>query len=347
MKFKLFIYIFILLAMGFATSSEAQGLWQPHLKIQYNQQSPTQSIYFPLYDTITISFIGDVMQHMPQINSAKNAAKASEKVKQTPDNQKDHIVITTGTTTVSSAHAIGTETTTSTTVINSAETTRTTEVTATRAAETTATNLKNISGSPIQYDYTNTFKYMEKHISETDYMVANMELTIGVPPYSGYPMFSAPKEIAIQAQQAGIDIFMMANNHIADKGAKGLQRTLDFYKEIGVHTVGVYENKAAEEKSNPLIIDIKGVRFALFNFTYDTNGLPVPAPFVVCLEDTTHIQQVVKRAKAANADFIIALPHWGLEYHLQPSENQRKLVEFMFSLGVDAVVGSHPHVHHP
>lgn len=243
-------------------------------------QRPKRTLVFPLYDTITISFIGDVMQHLPQIAAAKSAAAKS------------------GTATP-------------------------------------------------KYDYTNTFKYIEDRIAEADYMVANIELTIGTPPYSGYPQFSAPPQIVEQAQRSGIDLFMMANNHIADKGAKGLKRTLELYRELGVQTVGVYENPEAEERENPLIVELKGVKFAFFNFTYDTNGLPVPAPYVVCQEDTAHIHHVVQRAKAAGADFIIALPHWGLEYHLKQSEQQTALAEYMLALGVDAIVGGHPHVTQP
>lgn len=263
MKAKGFIFILLTFALGMTMPTAAQSQNQP----------------FPLYDTITISFIGDIMQHLPQIAAAKAAA-----------------------------------------------------------ARTKATS---------QHDYTNTFKYIEDRIAQADYMVANMELTIGTPPYTGYPQFSSPPEIAQQAQKVGIDLFMMANNHIADKGKKGLERTLALYNQLGVQRVGVYENAADEKRENPLIIEIKGVKFAFFNFTYDTNGLPVPAPYVVCQEDTAHIKEIVQRAKAAGADFIIALPHWGLEYHLQPSEAQKKLAEYMLNLGVNAIVGSHPHVTQP
>lgn len=255
----------------------------PKIKREISEDSKrsftNRNMFFPLYDTITISFIGDVMQHTPQIRAAREVAK--------------------------------------------------------------------LLGDSSQYNYSNTFKNIENMIVDCDYMVANMELTIGNPPYSGYPMFSSPPEIAHQAQKSGIDLFLLANNHIADKGAKGIEKTLALYRSLGVQTTGVYLNQEEEERSNPLIIDIKGVRFALFNFTYGTNGLIVPSPYIVCLEDTTHIKRVIERAKRKGADFIIALPHWGLEYHLQPSDGQKKLANYMFDLGVDAIVGGHPHVTQP
>lgn len=318
MKAKGFIYILLLVAMGMVAMPSAAQSLKPEYKVkEYWNVTAPQKLLFPLYDTITISFIGDVMQHLPQVTTAKAVASKS----------KDSSALQT----------------------KSANVTITNQSTAIKAQSPKAalqSTTASSSAAP-QYDYTNTFKYIEERIAEADYMVANMELTIGTPPYSGYPQFSSPPDIAIQAQKVGIDLFMMANNHIVDKGKKGLERTFSLYRQLGVQTVGVYENASAEEKDNPLIVNIKGVKFAFFNFTYDTNGIPVPAPYIVCQEDTAHIKKVVQRARAKGADFIIALPHWGLEYHLQQSKDQQKLAEYMLGLGVDAVVGGHPHVTQP
>ncbi len=194
------------------------------------------------------------------------------------------------------------------------------------------------------YNYDNAFRYLEGRFKEADLMVANMEFTLGTKPYSGYPTFSAPPEIACAAKKAGIDLFMLANNHIADKGKKGLENTFAAYDSIGIPTIGAYRSREEESGSDPMILDIKGVRFALFNYTYDTNGLPVEQPFHVNLQDSTYIRETVAKAKLARADIIIALPHWGLEYHLEPSQEQKDYAEFMFTEGVDIIIGSHPHV---
>ena len=99
------------------------------------------------------------------------------------------------------------------------------------------------AGGGNSYNYDNAFRFMEKDFKAADYMVANMEFTVGIKPYSGYPLFSAPPEIAAAAKQSGIDLFLMANNHIVDKFAKGLRSTIDRYNELGVATLGVYENR--------------------------------------------------------------------------------------------------------
>lgn len=194
------------------------------------------------------------------------------------------------------------------------------------------------------YNYGNAFKYLEGRFKEADLMVANMEFTLGTKPYSGYPTFSAPPEIARAAKKAGIDLFMLANNHIADKGKTGFENTFSAYEEIGIPTIGTYRSSEEEAREDPMILTIKGIKFALFNYTYDTNGMPVEQPYHVNLQDSTYIRETVAKAKLAKADIIIALPHWGSEYHLEPSKEQTDYAEFMFGEGVDIIIGSHPHV---
>ena len=194
------------------------------------------------------------------------------------------------------------------------------------------------------YNYANTFRFMEKDFKAADYMVANMEFTVGSLPYSGFPFFSAPKEIAIQAKESGIDLFLMANNHICDRGAKGLERTIKAYEDLNIETLGAYRNKEEADTSSVLMVELKGIRFAFFNFTYSTNGIPVPSPYYVNMQDSIEIKEHIAEAKEKGADFIIALPHWGEEYHTEPSWLQKDYAQFMFNEGVDAIIGGHPHV---
>ena len=194
------------------------------------------------------------------------------------------------------------------------------------------------------YDYTSTFKYIRERLEQADIAVANMEFTLGSYPYSGYPQFSAPDAIAIQAKEDGIDLFQLANNHILDKGRKGLTRTLQIYDSIGVPYTGVYRDSCREAIENPVIIEAKGVKTAFINFTYGTNGIPVPTPYVVNLMDSSRVKAAISRAKERGADIIVALPHWGNEYHLNPSSEQRKWADMLFRNGVRIIVGTHPHV---
>ena len=201
--------------------------------------------------------------------------------------------------------------------------------------------------NPADYDYSACFRHVRNRFDEADFVVANMEFPCGVTPYSGYPQFSAPQSLAYEAQRVGIDLFLTANNHICDKGRAGIDSTYIVYSRMGIPFTGVYRSEGEEYLANPIIVDIKGHAIAFINFTYGTNGLPVPPPWRVNLLDSTHVREVIGRAQTRGAELIVALPHWGEEYHLLPSEQQRRWVDFLHRNGVTAIVGSHPHVVQP
>ena len=197
------------------------------------------------------------------------------------------------------------------------------------------------------YDYSSYFAHVQHFIDEADFTVANMEFCLGGPPYTGYPSFSAPEALAEEAAEAGIDLFLCANNHICDKGRRGLVSSLEKYEKIGVPVTGVYRDSLDELEHNPFIAEIGGVRVAFINFTYGTNGIRVPEPFIVNMMDKEKVREAFVRAREMEADIIIALPHWGQEYTTVPDSRQREWAEFLLECGADAVIGSHPHVIQP
>ena len=194
------------------------------------------------------------------------------------------------------------------------------------------------------YDYSHAFKYIRGRIGAADIAVANMEFPTGTPPYSGYPHFSAPYSIIVEAADSGIDLFQLANNHMADKGKKGLERTLSVYDSLKLSYTGAYRNEREEQLHNPKIIEKNGLKIAFINFTYGTNGIPVPKPYIVNTMDSSAVKEAIRRGRERGADLIIALPHWGNEYQLYPSAQQKEWAEMMFRNGVNVIVGTHPHV---
>lgn len=197
---------------------------------------------------------------------------------------------------------------------------------------------------PQSYNYDYTFKYIEETLKRSDLAVANMEFPLGTPPYSGYPLFSAPESLLWQAQKSGIDLFLLANNHLLDKGKRGFLNTIDSYEKAGARYIGAYRNKEDEQKLNPVFYNIKGIRFAVLNFTYGTNGFAVPSPCTMNMLDTLHIKECIDRANRWGADVIICTPHWGEEYMLKPSSQQKKLADFLLREGAKVIIGGHPHV---
>jgi poly-gamma-glutamate synthesis protein (capsule biosynthesis protein) len=181
------------------------------------------------------------------------------------------------------------------------------------------------------------FQFVRPKMQEADLCIANMEFSLAGEPYSGYPAFSAPDAIAHQLKEDGADIFLLANNHLADKGKSGMLRTLSVYRDsLQMPFTGL--NNA------PLMIEKKGVRLAFLNFTYGSNA-PVSksAPKLSILSEQT-LSEAIDSAHRSQADFLIALPHWGIEYDLLHSPAQEKMARYMSKKGVDAIIGAHPHV---
>jgi len=201
--------------------------------------------------------------------------------------------------------------------------------------------------NPADYDYSSYFQYVQPWFREADLVVANMEFPVGVLPYSGYPFFSAPPALPDEAQRSHVAVFLTANNHLCDRGKTGLDSTYARYSRMGIPFTGFYRSEGEEYENDPLILDIRGHRIALANFTYGTNGLPVPPPYRINRLDSTHIKEVLARGRARGAEYLIALPHWGEEYQLTPNASQRRWADLFFQAGADAIVGAHTHVVQP
>ena len=197
------------------------------------------------------------------------------------------------------------------------------------------------------YNYSGCFTQVTPEIEAADIAVCNFETTLGGAPYSGYPQFCSPDAYAQAVRDAGFDIFLTANNHCMDRRNHGLVRTLDILDSLGVAHIGTYRNQAERDSNYPYILDRNGIRIALLNYTYDTNGIPVAPPCIVNYIDTTVIKKDLARARELKADCIIACMHWGTEYMLQPDAQQKKLEDWLYAHGVDHIIGGHPHVVQP
>ena len=197
------------------------------------------------------------------------------------------------------------------------------------------------------YDYTECFRYMKQEISEADVAIANFETTLADKPYTGYPTFCAPDAFLRDCQKAGFDIMLTANNHTCDKGKKGIERTIQMMDSLGMPHLGSYVNEEARRAQYPFLLEKNGFRIVLLNYTYGTNGIPVPKPNIVNPIDTVIMLQDIQAAKAMNPDAIIAFMHWGVEYTIRPIANQVNMADWLLRQGVTHIIGGHPHVVEP
>jgi poly-gamma-glutamate capsule biosynthesis protein CapA/YwtB (metallophosphatase superfamily) len=194
------------------------------------------------------------------------------------------------------------------------------------------------------YQYDSCFRYVSSLISSYDIAFANLECTLGGPPYRGYPQFSAPDNIAVALSNAGFDYVVNANNHSCDNGKKGIERTIHVLDSIGLPHTGTFLDSAERAMKYPLIIKKNGIKIALLNYTYGTNGINVTSPNCVNLIDTAVIGQDLKRAADCVPDKTIVFIHWGDEYQLHPNQYQSMIAGFCLAHGADIIIGSHPHV---
>lgn len=198
------------------------------------------------------------------------------------------------------------------------------------------------------FDYGPVFAALAPRMRAADLAVVNLETTLTRSArYTGYPLFRSPVALADALREAGVDVAVMANNHCCDGGAEGIRTTIAELDRCGIRHTGVFADSADRRRNHPLRLTCRGMQLALVNYTYGTNGMPVPAGMIVNRIDTVQMARDLAAARAAGADFIVACLHWGVEYERQANAAQRTLSDFLHRHGADIVVGSHPHVVQP
>lgn len=193
------------------------------------------------------------------------------------------------------------------------------------------------------YNYEPNFRYLRSYIDEADVNIVNVETTFPGSNYSGYPRFRTPDAFFYSLVDAGFQVFALANNHVMDADQKGLQRTLKVMQDYP--NMGAYLNAEQREERYPIILNVGGLKIALFNTTYGTNQLLPVKPNIVNYIETEQIEiDIANSLKDESIDLRIMMVHWGTEYQLQYNAYQHGLAQWFADLGFDVVIGSHPHV---
>ena len=200
------------------------------------------------------------------------------------------------------------------------------------------------------YNYDHMFAQVKEDISAADIAIVNQEVILGGRDMglSGYPAFNGAFEVGHSLVDAGFDVVLHATNHALDKRKKGLLTCLSFWEEnypqIGV--LGIHDTE--EDAAEIYVKEVEGIKIAILNYTYGTNGIALPddMPYAVDMWDEDAIRADVELAKAM-ADFIVVCPHWGTEYVFEETKDQQKKAQFLADLGVDLIIGTHPHVVEP
>lgn len=197
-----------------------------------------------------------------------------------------------------------------------------------------------------EYDFSYVYEDIEYYTKVSDITIGSLETTFAGEDkgYSNYPTFNSPDSLAKALKKIGVSVISLAGNHALDYGYTGLCRTIDVLDDADISHLGTY--KTAEEQEKILIKNVKGVKIAFINYTYGTNGIPVPSgkDYCVNLINRDLISKQIEQAKEQNVDMIVACMHWGTEYKTTANSEQKELADFLFKNGVDIIIGNHPHV---
>lgn len=213
------------------------------------------------------------------------------------------------------------------------------------------------------YNYDGIFTYIKETYQAADFTVLNLESTIADGKYKGYPLFRAPEAIATALANAGTDMCMLANNHIYDNKEKGFRRTIQGVKNNDMLYCGVRESAS---ESTYVIQDINGIKVGFFNYVFQTgardgkkvsiNSIPVSNSISPLINTFSYgntdvlykeIETGLQEMKEAGVEYTIAYIHWGNEYQTEENGTQRKIAAKLCELGIDALIGGHPHVIQP
>lgn len=215
---------------------------------------------------------------------------------------------------------------------------------------------KTIAAGGEEYDYGSVFLDVARVFAEADAAVLNFEGNFCGEPY-GSALCSAPRQLARQLKEMGVDFLQIANSCTIRNGINGLQDTLEAISEAEMVALGAYaSNTEAAKQQGFYLCSVKGVKIAFVAFTKGMDGMRLPAGYEKCVNllysdyDSTYkkintegITSVLQAAKNAEPDVIIALVHWGSEESTTVSKSQQKIARLLLQNGVDAIIGSHPH----
>lgn len=214
------------------------------------------------------------------------------------------------------------------------------------------------------YDFSAFFRETAPYFKKADLSVANLEVTFGGTEsgaFSGYPAFNTPDSLADVIKNSGLNFLITANNHSYDTGYFGLTRTAQILKQKGIDFVGT---KETESDKTYAIKNINDIKIGIANYTYSStsngrkslngNVLKEEANSLVNTFDYNRIndfyleaENTISEMKQKGAEFIVFYMHWGNEYQLKANTHQKSIAQKLSNLGVNIIVGSHPHVIQP
>lgn len=208
------------------------------------------------------------------------------------------------------------------------------------------------------YNFDKSFQYVKSYIKNSNLSIGVFEGNVSGGKPEGYPTFNSPEAFLKSLKNVGFNVINYASNHVIDQGTKGVKSTISKGNENGLLNLGV---KKSSSDKNYLIYNMDGHKIGLFSYTYRTgpnsiNSIPIPKDVNPLINSFSYdnldglyknVENSIKDMKKNGVQFIIGSFHWGDEYSTKVNKIQKKIAKKMNELGVDIILGSHPHVIEP
>ena len=208
------------------------------------------------------------------------------------------------------------------------------------------------------YDFRPYLKLIKERIKDYDLKYYNQETILGGSSIgvSSYPAFNSPQEVGDAMIDTGFNIVSLATNHTMDRGEKAIISSREYWnKQKDVYSVGSYTSYEEKNEIESKIYEKNGIKYAILNYTYGTNGIKVPIDKkylvnVWDIYDYENYKEVVKKDIVNlrdKVDVLMVAMHWGVEYTHIPTDLQKETAKFLADNDVDIIIGTHPHVIEP
>lgn len=198
------------------------------------------------------------------------------------------------------------------------------------------------------YDFTDAVKYVKDIVKDYDIAYYNQETPTGDDSiaYSGYPMFYTPSAYVDAMQDVGFNTVSLASNHSLDKGEKGVLNTIKYFKTTNMLYNGM--NDSEKMRNNFTIKEKNNITYTMLSYTTKTNGLSTPKgkEYLINIYDKEQVKKDIEAIRD-KVDVLIVAMHWGIEYINMPNDEEKEIAEYLSSLGVDIIIGNHPHILQP
>ena len=204
------------------------------------------------------------------------------------------------------------------------------------------------------YDFKGIFKYIKPIVQEYDLAYYNQETILGGTgiTISGYPQFNSPQEVGDAFVDAGFNLVSLATNHSMDNyyrtGGKTITNSVNYWKKHADTIIAAGSYLSQEDRDKVVVKEINGIKYGLLSYTEQTNGLPVPSgkSYLVNIYNKDKVKKDIEAYKK-EVDVLMVAMHWGSEYTHTPPSSVKEKANYLASLGVDIIIGCHPHVIQP